>query len=250
MSTALAMNQGSDKMLHVLSTGDLSKLSHDERLSYYKARCDHAGLDPLSVPFEWLTLQGKLILYAKKTAADQLSTNHKLKVTIVSEREFKGVYVVQARAEAPDGRVKDEIGAVPITGLEGANLCNALMKASTKAARRAVLAITGLSMLDETEVETIPAAQVAKPTEAAKFVAKVEALEAKVIEPTPPADMDEEPEQEWNEESAMKARIAAATTLAELIRLVPDIKKMPKTIGAVIRDGAYADRARELQESK
>jgi hypothetical protein len=48
----------------------------------------------------------------------------------------------------------------------------------------------------------------------------------------------------------MKARIAAATTLAELIRLVPDIKKMPKTIGAVIRDGAYADRARELQESK
>jgi len=101
-----------------------------------------------------------------------------------------------------------------------------------------------------------------RPTEAAKFVREVEAHiakslppvpapeDAKVLEPTPETDTEPEAEEEWSETAAMKARIAAATTLAQLIKLVPDIKKMPSSLAAEIRDGAYADRARELQESK
>ena len=126
MTTALAKN--SDKMLALLSTGDMKGLSQDERLAYFKARCEHAGLDPLSAPFEWMTLQGKLTLYAKKTATDQLSSLHKLKVTIVSDKVIAdAVYVVRARAEAPDGRVKEEDGAVPIKGLDPQALANAVM---------------------------------------------------------------------------------------------------------------------------
>jgi hypothetical protein len=65
------------------------------------------------------------------------------------------VYVVVVRAELPGGRSEDSTGAVPISG-QGEQFANALMKAETKAKRRATLSILGLGMLDETEVESIP----------------------------------------------------------------------------------------------
>jgi hypothetical protein len=48
-------------------------------------------------------------------------------------------------------------GAVSVQGLKGEALANALMKAETKAKRRATLSICGLGFLDETEIEDIPA---------------------------------------------------------------------------------------------
>ena len=45
---------------------------------------------------------------------------------------------------------------VPIEGLRGEALSNAMMKATTKAKRRVTLSLCGLGMLDETEVESIP----------------------------------------------------------------------------------------------
>jgi hypothetical protein len=48
------------------------------------------------------------------------------------------------------------MGTVPIRGLTGDNLANAMLKALTKAKRRLTLSLCGLGMLDELEVETIP----------------------------------------------------------------------------------------------
>ena len=53
-------------------------------------------------------------------------------------------------------RMTESTGAVSIAGLKGEAKANAMMKAETKAKRRAVLSLVGLSMLDSTEVETIP----------------------------------------------------------------------------------------------
>jgi hypothetical protein len=50
-------------------------------------------------------------------------------------------------------------GAVSLVGLRGEALANAIMKAETKAKRRATLSICGLGFLDETEIETIPDAR-------------------------------------------------------------------------------------------
>jgi hypothetical protein len=66
---------------------------------------------------------------------------------------------VTARATDRAGRSDESIGAVAIGGLKGDALCNALMKAETKAKRRATLAIVGLSFLDESEVETVQGAR-------------------------------------------------------------------------------------------
>ena len=48
---------------------------------------------------------------------------------------------------------------MPITGLKGEALANALMKAETKAKRRVTLSLCGLSWPDESEVESIPEAR-------------------------------------------------------------------------------------------
>jgi hypothetical protein len=48
----------------VLIGGDLAQLTEAQRLAYYRAVCQSLGLNPLSKPFEYLWLNGKLRLYA------------------------------------------------------------------------------------------------------------------------------------------------------------------------------------------
>ena len=56
----------------VVMLGDLSKLTADERMEYYRQVCASMGLNPLTRPFDYIDLHGKLTLYAKRDAADQL----------------------------------------------------------------------------------------------------------------------------------------------------------------------------------
>jgi len=145
----------------VVVGGDLARLNPAQRLEYYSARCRAAGLDPAAQPFQYINLNGKLTLYASKGCTDQLSRVHGIKVVIVSQSTETGLRVVHVRAETKDGRATDEIGAVSVANLGGEALANAMMKAVTKAKRRAILSMCGLGMLDETETETIPGARTA-----------------------------------------------------------------------------------------
>jgi hypothetical protein len=63
---------------------------------------------------------------------------------------------VTALASTPDGRTTESIGAVSIGNMKGDSLCNAMMKAETKAKRRATLDLLGLGMLDESEIPPGP----------------------------------------------------------------------------------------------
>jgi len=152
----LANTKGS-KLEDLLIQGDLSRLSPEERIAYYKKVCDSLGLNALTQPFEYIVLNGRLRLYAKRDCTDQLRRRDKINIQIVSREVVDGVYVVTARASTPDGRVDESVGAVAIEGLKGEARANAIMKAETKAKRRVTLSICGLGLLDETEVEAIPA---------------------------------------------------------------------------------------------
>lgn len=152
---------------NLVTTGDLSRLNAEQRVQYYNYRCQQAGLDPAAKPFDILRLNGKEILYANATCTQQLSGIHRLSVEITSKDRQDDIYVVCARVKSPDGRSSDNMGAVPIGNLKGEAMANAMLKATTKAIRRTVLAHLGLGMLDETEVQTIPGAQVAAFTPAA-----------------------------------------------------------------------------------
>jgi hypothetical protein len=147
-----------------LIMNDLSKLSAEQRIAYCKEVCDSMGLNILTQPFEFITLNGKLTLYAKRTATDQLRKIHNISIHLTERTTLEGVYTVVARAKDPGGREDESTGAVFIQGLKGESLANAILKAETKAKRRVTLSICGLGFLDETEVASIPARDIGHPS--------------------------------------------------------------------------------------
>jgi hypothetical protein len=140
----------------VVIGGDLSPLNAGQRAEYYGAVCRSLGLNPLTKPFEYLDLNGKLRLYALRDCADQLRRLHGISISIANRERMSDLYVVTARAKDRQGREDESTGAVTVGNLKGDALANALMKAETKAKRRVTLSIAGLGWLDETELDTIP----------------------------------------------------------------------------------------------
>jgi hypothetical protein len=158
MNTAVA-TRDNDIVESVLIKGDLGKLNPGERAEYYTAVCRSVGLNPLTQPFAYIVLNGKLTLYALRGCTDQLRAIHNVSVEELTETERDGVFVVTCKVRNGEGRTDMAKGAVTISNLKGDALANCLMKAETKAKRRATLSLCGLGLLDETEIETIPAAR-------------------------------------------------------------------------------------------
>jgi hypothetical protein len=154
--TAPAQSLPPEVVEKVVIGGDLAELNAAQRAEYYSAVCRSLGLNPLTKPFEYLTLNGKLRLYALRDCADQLRRLHGISIYIANRERLSDIYVVTARAKDRQGREDESTGAVPLGNLKGDALANALMKAETKAKRRVTLSIAGLGWLDETEVDTIP----------------------------------------------------------------------------------------------
>ena len=158
-----------------IAAGDIGKLGPDQRIALYRAVCDSLGLNPLTQPFQYLTLSGKTILYATKSCTEQLRSIHGVSV-VRMEREITGdILTVTVAVTERTGREDISTGSVSLAGLKGENLSNAHMKAETKAKRRATLSICGLAVLDESEVDSIAGAQTvpveqfhAEPKKAAK----------------------------------------------------------------------------------
>jgi hypothetical protein len=145
----------SEIMEAVLLAGDLSKLSSDERTSYYLKTCSSLGLNPYTKPLDYIKLSGREVLYATKGCADQLRSLHRISLEITDRRVIGDMLTVTAKAVTPDGRTDEDVAAISIKGLAGEALANATMKAVTKAKRRVTLSICGLGMLDETEVQSV-----------------------------------------------------------------------------------------------
>ena len=141
------------------SQGDLSRLNDEARVQHYERVCQAVGLHASTQPFQYITLNRKLVLYAKKDATDQLRQIHGVSTRVVSKEEVDGLYIVTVGAVDRAGRQDEDVGAVQIKGLVGDARANAMMKAITKAKRRVTLSICGLGMLSDVEVEDVPAAQ-------------------------------------------------------------------------------------------
>jgi hypothetical protein len=151
----------------VVVTGDLAQLQPAERVAYYAQVCESIGVNPLTKPFEYIKLNGKLTLYALKACTDQIRAVQGIS-TEITDKGFvdgieSGLYQVTVKATTAKGRSDTSTGVVTTAGLKGENLANALMKCETKAKRRATLSAAGLGWLDETEVETIPGAVIGEP---------------------------------------------------------------------------------------
>jgi hypothetical protein len=160
----------------LVTTGNLNLLTPDQKRGYYIQLCRSLGLNPMTRPFQFIELNGKLVPYAAKDATDQLRRLYKVSLRIVDRsKDISGdTYDVQVEAKTYDGRVdfatgsvslfkEDKTGIVKKEGkpvrLQGSEIANAIMKAETKAKRRATLSICGLGMMDESEMETVRGAK-------------------------------------------------------------------------------------------
>lgn len=211
MKNALAQRQNSNELARpaelsaaieaVLIQGDLSKLTTVQRVEYYNRVCDSLGLNPLTKPFDYMKFRERgEQLYATRNCTDQLRQKHNVSVRITKREDIDGVHVVYAAAKLPNGREDESTGAVAINGLKGEALANALMKAETKAKRRVTLSICGLSMLDETEVETVPGAKTLGAPSKARTLDEIpyDRVTGEVIEVTP----EPEPPREYYDRAA------------------------------------------------
>lgn len=225
----------------ILVKGDLGALTPRERVQYCLDRCASLGLDPASQPFGLYDLQGKKVLYAQKSCTDQLSARFGLSKklgTPMIDREG-GVITVACTVSDREGRSVDDFGVVSLDGKggdkTGDDLANAIMKAATKAGRRAILAYAGLGgVSDESELATIKGAKIVPFTYAAP--AEGEAVEAEVV-------AEAETPAHW------VARVKAAKNETELTAVwrefrqasammaEPDVKTVKR---------AYGDRQEEL----
>jgi hypothetical protein len=141
----------------VITRGDLSKLTPEQRTEFYIRLCKRHGLDELTQPFDWLNLNGKLVLYANRRCSDQLRKINKISITIVSRDYKDGCLEIHVKAKDKDEREDEDLGVVALSDtLKGEARANQILKAITKAKRRVTLSISGLGFLDETEVEDIP----------------------------------------------------------------------------------------------
>jgi len=164
MTTDLAKPDQATALLleRVVIGGDLSKLTPTERMQYYNVVCQSVGLNPFTQPFMYVFLQGKMTLYARKEATEQLRQIHGVSVTKL-ERDMHALadeelYTVTAYGRNAKGREDSALGAMSLAGMRGQDRANAMMKAETKAKRRLTLSLCGLGMLDESEVEIPPTA--------------------------------------------------------------------------------------------
>ena len=154
----------------VLIQGDLSPLTPEQRVQYYKAVCVSLNLNPLTSPFTYILFREpggneRLQLYANKSCAEQLRRLHG--VSVVSSRKEVADSICMYEVDVRDrtGRTDSAAGAVPLykfkegkrVDLTGTEWCNAIMKSHTKAKRRATLSICGLAFLDESELDGVQA---------------------------------------------------------------------------------------------
>lgn len=235
-----------DIMESVLLKGDIAKLTPDERVRYYGEVCKSMGLNPLTKPFEFITLNGKLQLYALRSCTDQLRKINSVSLEIVSRDVTDDILTVHVRAKMPshDGtRVDEDLGAVAFPStMKGEMRANAELKAVTKAKRRATLSICGLGWLDETEVEDIPASAKRPSRPAPNVMLPLHDATTGEIEPetspsvTPAAD---------RAEPAYSAKESAAGS-AEVLS-VEDMGREAAQRGKSVFEGFYRARSKDDQ---
>jgi hypothetical protein len=79
-------------MEKVIIGGDLSELNAAQRAEYYTAVCRSLELHPPTKPFEFLTLNGKLRLYALRDCTDQLRRLHGISIYITNRADIEQPY--------------------------------------------------------------------------------------------------------------------------------------------------------------
>jgi len=136
----------------VIIKGDLANLTPTERVNYYQSVCNSLGLNPLTKPFDYIVLNKKLTLYAKRDAAEQLRKRDNISVNITGREQTNDCYIVTAKARTPEGREDESTGVVNVANLKGDALANAMMKAECVPLDSEILTKDGFKRYNELNI--------------------------------------------------------------------------------------------------
>lgn len=147
--------QAAAGLTHYLGTGDLSKLTGEQRAAIYRRTCDSLGINSLTRPFEWYefydpeTKAKKMVLYPRSACADQLAYQHRIRVEVLEEKIVGSLFKVVLKGTMPSGRTETNLSYLDLTDrdgnpLRGQKLGNAYMKGHTKAKRRLIFGMVGM----------------------------------------------------------------------------------------------------------
>lgn len=178
-----------EALFEVLVTGNIAKLNGQQKLDYTQALTTSLGLNPLSRPFQFISFQGKEMLYATKDCSEQLRKIHRVSVEDCNIQITDKVIIATAKVRDGLGRVDTATGVVPVPN-SATDMAVAIMKAETKAKRRATLSICGLGILDESELDLmenqpINASQTPNQASAIANAPKININEPEVLPPEP-----------------------------------------------------------------
>lgn len=109
-----------------LMIGYLAGLTTEQRSDYYAAACHSLGLNALTKPFEYLTLNGRLRLYGLRDCTDELRWLHGISIYIANRERIGDIYIVTARAKDRTGCKDESTGAVALGTLKADALANTL----------------------------------------------------------------------------------------------------------------------------
>lgn len=194
----------------VVMKGDLSKLTGEQRVMYYHKVCESVGLNPLTNPFSYLDLKGKLVLYANKDCSEQLRKMNGVSIEGLEVKVIDDIYLVTAKAKDKHGRIDQATGAVVVGNLRGEAKANAIMKAETKAKRRVTLSICGMGFTDESEIDSIPNAKTVEVDFDTGEIKNIAAPNQKSV------DVQPKPSSEVMDENTKEPSRISAEQLAEL----------------------------------
>ena len=138
---------------------DFESMSEKQRQDHYYAVCAAAGLDPALNLLKWTRMDDgsgtgakRLVLYATKGATNAIREIQGIDVTGLTDKTVAGAFVVTATAKNKKGRTDIAMGAASLEGKRGKALEKAFALAQTRATRRVTLQMSGLDLLDESEV--------------------------------------------------------------------------------------------------
>jgi hypothetical protein len=135
----------------IILGGDLTSLTAVERVHYYLELCSYLGLDAIAHPFDYIKSKGRLSLYINAAGTAQLRKLHNVSLRIIKREVIEDVYIVTVLALCTNDRSEESSGMISIAELKGEDKCNAMLKAETKAKRRATLSVCGLGWVADTD---------------------------------------------------------------------------------------------------
>jgi hypothetical protein len=134
---------------------DLSKLTEDQQLQYVMNIYKALDIAPIFNVFSLIKLQGKMVLYADKDCASLLAKKHRITTQLVERDMDKetGLYRVTMRASDAAGRFAIDDGILWVGDAKGQRLADSMMKCMSKARRRSIFSLLGLSAVTDDDIE-------------------------------------------------------------------------------------------------